>query len=174
MRSVVTDGLTIGHPCCKVHACKIPLRNQKDHFCPKHMKLRSLCGIIGCKTNSEAGFRTCADPEHRAFENRYTEASSAMFQLTKRALREGHIVSTSNSTQDLALGVTNDNEGGCEGDKPSAGNRMMKAHFQRKRTHNEQFAHCSCGVTIGRATFFWFGGCQRRHCEFFIEAKSMH
>ncbi|KAJ7699251.1 hypothetical protein B0H17DRAFT_926597 [Mycena rosella] len=37
---VVIDGITIGHPCCGVLRCPIPLGNNRHHFCPYHAPLR--------------------------------------------------------------------------------------------------------------------------------------
>ena len=31
LRSVVVDGVTIGHPCCSVHNCTIPLDSGVEH-----------------------------------------------------------------------------------------------------------------------------------------------
>jgi hypothetical protein len=33
LRVIVTDGITIGHPCCGVAHCSQPLEHNKDHFC---------------------------------------------------------------------------------------------------------------------------------------------
>jgi hypothetical protein len=41
----------------------------------------------------------------------------------------------------------------CDG-KPETGNRKIRAQFGRKRTHNEQLCVGSCGVILGRATFY--------------------
>jgi hypothetical protein len=38
--------------------------------------------------------------------------------------------------------------------KPEAGNHKIWAHFGRKRTHNEELCVVSCGVILGRATFY--------------------
>lgn len=46
-----------------------------------------------------------------------------------------------------------DVNGICDG-KPDTGNRTAKARFGRKRTHNEQLCVGSCGVILGRATFY--------------------
>jgi hypothetical protein len=43
----------------------------------------------------------------------------------------------------------------CDG-KPDTGNRTVKARFGRTRTHNEQLCVGSCGVILGRATFYGF------------------
>lgn len=39
-------------------------------------------------------------------------------------------------------------------DKTETGNQKVRARFGRRRTHNEQICICSCGVILGRATFF--------------------
>ncbi|KAJ6461813.1 hypothetical protein C8R45DRAFT_1179095 [Mycena sanguinolenta] len=41
----------------------------------------------------------------------------------------------------------------CDGKSPQ-GNRVLRARFGRRRTHNEQLCVWSCGVVAGRATFF--------------------
>ncbi|KAJ6570314.1 hypothetical protein B0H10DRAFT_2354309 [Mycena sp. CBHHK59/15] len=41
----------------------------------------------------------------------------------------------------------------CDG-KPVQGNRTVRARFGRKRTHNEELCVYSCGIVVGRATFF--------------------
>lgn len=41
----------------------------------------------------------------------------------------------------------------CDG-KPEAGNKTIRARFGRRRTHNEQLCVASCGIILGRATFY--------------------
>jgi len=40
------------------------------------------------------------------------------------------------------------------GGKPDAGNRALRARFGRCHTHNEELCVASCGVILGRATFY--------------------
>jgi hypothetical protein len=49
--------------------------------------------------------------------------------------------------------LTVDASGICDG-KPEAGNRTVRARFGRRRTHNEELCVASCGVILGRATFY--------------------
>ena len=46
-----------------------------------------------------------------------------------------------------------DTNGICDG-KPEAGNTTVRARFGRRRTHNEELCVASCGVILGRATFY--------------------
>lgn len=46
-----------------------------------------------------------------------------------------------------------DANGVCDG-KPEKGNKALRARFGRKRTHNEELCVASCGVILGRATFY--------------------
>ncbi|KAJ6479711.1 hypothetical protein C8R45DRAFT_1101158 [Mycena sanguinolenta] len=46
-----------------------------------------------------------------------------------------------------------DADGICDG-KPETGNRTVRARFGRRRTHNEELCVASCGVILGRATFY--------------------
>jgi hypothetical protein len=52
---------------------------------------------------------------------------------------------------DNALEV--DEDGICDG-KDDGGNQKLKARFGRRRTHNEELCVASCGVILGRATFY--------------------
>jgi hypothetical protein len=47
-----------------------------------------------------------------------------------------------------------DTQGICPSDKPEAGNRVPRANFGRRWTHNEQICVGSCGVILGRVTFY--------------------
>jgi len=47
---VVTDGVTIGHPCCGIHNCHEPLANNHDRFCPDSLLTHlCICTIVDCK-----------------------------------------------------------------------------------------------------------------------------
>lgn len=46
-----------------------------------------------------------------------------------------------------------DQDGVCDG-KPDTRNQASRAHFGRKQTHNEELCVASCGVILGRATFY--------------------
>ena len=83
-RSVFTDGISLGHPCCAIHDCKEPLVNSKHHFCPLHMAWADRCVVWGCLASAETPFHTCTDPAHRDAEQRYTKRGKAMFQLKQR------------------------------------------------------------------------------------------
>ena len=82
--STVTDGVTIGHPCCTVQDCPEALPHVKKWFCLLHTHLYSLCVVIACMALASANFRTCADPEHRKLETYYRQQGKAMFQLKHR------------------------------------------------------------------------------------------
>jgi hypothetical protein len=46
---VVTDGVTVGHPCCAIHNCFTALGNNRHQYCPEHAPLYDhKCAIIGC------------------------------------------------------------------------------------------------------------------------------
>ncbi|KAJ7278736.1 hypothetical protein C8J57DRAFT_1059707, partial [Mycena rebaudengoi] len=87
IRSTVTDGITIGHPCCAVLDCQERLRSVKNKFCPKHQGLNRQCCITTCTLDVEPGFRTCSDPDHRNVELYQYQKGKAMFQLKNRLQR---------------------------------------------------------------------------------------
>ncbi|KAF8579378.1 hypothetical protein K439DRAFT_1620562 [Ramaria rubella] len=68
MTAGVTDGITVGHPCCCVHDCKVPLEHHHHRFCPTHRHLNGLCRVKGCALPAELGHRTCSLVVHRATE----------------------------------------------------------------------------------------------------------
>ena len=81
LRAVVTDGITIGHPCCGEHNCKVPLKSQHDHYCPEHqaMGYKRHCAVTGCTQDAEGHHQTCDTPEHRALETCGVESHTVMF-----------------------------------------------------------------------------------------------
>lgn len=100
VEAVVTDGLTIGHLCCSVAACPIPLDNNQRRFCPTHISLQKVCAVDGCsspmlehtttvdgKTHTTM-FKTCSDPDHQQMERLNKEQSKANFQLMQKLMRQ--------------------------------------------------------------------------------------
>ncbi|KAJ7255485.1 hypothetical protein B0H12DRAFT_534610 [Mycena haematopus] len=95
IRSTVTDGITIGHPCCAILDCQERLRSVKNKFCPKHLGLNRQCCITTCTADVEPGFRTCDDPDHRSLELYQYQKGKAMFQLKNRLQRSRGLPSDS-------------------------------------------------------------------------------
>ncbi|KAJ7744876.1 hypothetical protein B0H16DRAFT_1889524 [Mycena metata] len=194
VRSTVTDGITIGSPCCAVHDCLEPLVSVKHRYCTLHRALDKQCAVTTCERDSETGFRTCPDPEHRRLESYDYLQGKAMFQLKHRlerlkvsqthdSLAPGSSTSPNRMADegdgdlmpelvDAPQGDDEDDEGAAEGPgadadedveidvagicegKPETGNKTVRARFGRRRTHNEQLCVGSCGVILGRATFY--------------------
>lgn len=165
LRSVVVDGVTVGHPCCSEHDCPIPLQSSRDRYCPTHAHLSRLCVAISCNEAAETNFKTCTHPDHRNLEAKYDMAAKAMFQLRRRLERVnrqthdslptdfasdgGEDFEGSSGQDDQEVEVTADD---CNG-KPSSGNQI-RARFGRRRTHNDELCVASCGVILGRKTFY--------------------
>jgi hypothetical protein len=146
-----------------------------------------------CSKRVVTGYKTCADPEHRACEEHYCLMGKAMFQL-KACLERSKISQPTSAIpqdpaetfsaipedageesphglllQDEPVVITMDGEV-CPNmatgasplvetdikcpSKPETGNRKVRARFGRKRTHNEELCVASCGVILGRETFF--------------------
>ena len=154
LRSVVVDGVTIGHPCCGEHGCCRPLASARDHYCPSHAHLSSLCVVMSCNETAQNGFRTCSHPDHRKLETKYEMSSKAMFQLRRRYERSYPTPGTTNSGHvkdpDIEIEVVEDD---CDG-KSVDGNQHFRARFGRRRTHNDELCVASCGVILGRTTFY--------------------
>ena len=158
IRSTVTDGVTIGRPTCCVHDCDNPLESVKDRFCLTHADQDLLCVVTTCSEHAEEGRRTCSSKEHHELENYNSEKNKAMFQLKERLAhlrtsqpRESIPEAGDDIGQDEEVLV--DNDGVCD-EKPEEGNQTLRARFGRKRTHNEELCVSSCGIILGRATFY--------------------
>ena len=160
LRAVVTDGVTIGHPCCGVHDCQGDLPTQRKKFCVRHEFKDHVCCVTTCEAPVEPGYQTCTEPGHRALETRGVEQHTAMFQLRRRlehirALQTDDSLSsgdTETSLPDLNTAELVDMEED-EG-KNEEGNIRPRARFGRRRTHNEQLCVATCGIILGRATFY--------------------
>lgn len=86
----MTDGLTLGHPCC-AHVptkdeptCTNPLPNNRHRFCEKHNHLHDQCAIVGCSNPNLTGSKACNLPEHQEMERQYKARGNASFTLPKR------------------------------------------------------------------------------------------
>ncbi|KAF8577485.1 hypothetical protein K439DRAFT_1364649, partial [Ramaria rubella] len=53
MTAGVTNGITVGHLCCQVHDCKVPLQHPHHRFCPTHRHFNDLCCVKGCSLTVE-------------------------------------------------------------------------------------------------------------------------
>jgi hypothetical protein len=170
VRAIVSDGITIGHPCCGVAHCTVPLQNVKrDRFCPGHEYRLTVCAVENCEHEISPGYLTCADPMHRKLEEKRQLRNSANFQMRPQLQR----TTVSNPPdEDLVQSLQADGEPLDEGieeelqsvnpsqeaptcpQKPESGNQRVTARFGRRQTHNEQLMVRPCGMIIARATFF--------------------
>lgn len=174
---VVSDGIALGSPCCRVNSCQEPLENIKDRFCLLHQKHESLCSIKSCSVPVQGdGYRTCSDPAHVELERRYKAKGEAAFQLTERLLKSQMTHLNNSEPIPLASPTTADDEDSVpdmlpvdddddddeleegewedEEDKRAGLPSVLKGTFGRKRSHNEQLLINPCGMIIARATFY--------------------
>ncbi|EEB92058.1 hypothetical protein MPER_09485 [Moniliophthora perniciosa FA553] len=87
LRAIVTDGITVGHPCCKVHNCTEPLVNNRAHFCQVHQDLKKLCVVNGCDRDARMGGKTCDEPAHVKLDE-YKNLKGKGFFLLKQRLHQ--------------------------------------------------------------------------------------
>ncbi|KZP25675.1 hypothetical protein FIBSPDRAFT_733502 [Athelia psychrophila] len=159
LRAVVIDGLSMGHPCCKMHNCTHPLVTNRHHYCHHHQSEATRCAVVDCDLCIDRGFSTCSKPEHRALEIQRKERGQAFFQLQQR-LKRASIGQVLNSFADRTIldddDVDNPADYSTSTDVPKSdeGNRKPKARLGRRRTHNEQLIVCCCGVIAARTTMF--------------------
>ncbi|KIJ47694.1 hypothetical protein M422DRAFT_163649, partial [Sphaerobolus stellatus SS14] len=157
LRSTVTDGVTLGHSCCAYHDCKEPLPTNRHIFCQIHQDLYNQCAVTDCTSPVEKGYRTCADPSHRSLEKlKVIQPEDAMSTSVNTVTDLGHAASaTLNEDPNTQPMETNPEEIEIQCDKKTNGTtRRLKARFGRRRTHNEELCVASCGMILGRATFY--------------------
>ena len=91
---VVTDGVTVGRPCCAVPCCKYPLVSNHHRFCAEHLYREAMCAVDGCgcpvrreeMVKGEKIFKTCHDPVHIWMEEaRLVQSSKGKAQRQKVA-----------------------------------------------------------------------------------------
>ncbi|KAF7341033.1 hypothetical protein MSAN_02089100 [Mycena sanguinolenta] len=118
IRSAVTDGITIGRPCCAIHDCLEPLPTAKHRYCNSHRQFDRQCVVTNCNNNAQPGFRTCTITDHRALESYHYLQGKAMFQLKHRLERlkvsqtHDSISTSSNITvHDRMAGMTDKDDG---------------------------------------------------------------
>jgi hypothetical protein len=85
-------------------------------------------------------------------EEKRNESGKAFFQLRQRLARQNtnQIPDSLNTSEPNILDDDDENPE----HKSDAGNRVPKARFARRRTHNEQLIMSCCGVVLARGTMF--------------------
>ena len=176
---VVIDGVCVGHPCCGVPNCKIPLKTNRDRFCPVHDSQNRICAVVECRNPVIPGSKVCHLAEHQETEKMHNDQGQSRFQLRER-LKRAQIACPNDSASisadseldletnldDSLLDDPVDRNGEVEFDLTQDGHaiptsvgtttasRKLRAHFGRKRTHNEQLFVAPCGIIIARETFY--------------------
>jgi len=142
VRAIVSDGITIGRPCCGVAHCTENLKNKRDRYCPGHQYQEKVCSVDGCKAVVSFNSLACANPEHAKMFEAYKLQGTANFQ------RKDHSLSASERS-----GSSDQEDSTCT-QKPDNGIRNLRSHFGRRQTHNEQLMVRPCGIIVARATFY--------------------
>lgn len=135
----VTDGVTLGHPCCSVHNCKNTLARQYHRYCPEHAGLRNTCAVKDCIHPNETGFDTCNLEAHRQYELDHRARGRAMPKLKQSARRAAAAQTGDVNTESQQ--------------QPSTPSRIS-GKLTRTWTHNEQLFVWCCGIIASRATLF--------------------
>lgn len=158
IQAAVCDGNNMGHPCCGVHDCKIPLQTRTDRFCPSHKSREKKCAIDNCEVDIAGRHQTCEDPDHRRLEDRYFSSGTSLFQLRSRLKRAGVVVPDDSAT---LVSSSSDDPGVVEDDaceeKPDTvgySKRKLRACFGTNYTHTELLFMRPCGVILSRATLY--------------------
>ncbi|KAJ3825170.1 hypothetical protein F5880DRAFT_1478758 [Lentinula raphanica] len=163
LRAVVTDGVTLGHPCCKVHNCSEPLQNNRHHWCKTHIDRQRVCVFADCNLPAHFGHRTCGQSSHQKYEDYRNLKGKGFFLLRQRLQRAGVQQPLASLDSDLSIpeddlvDITEADDPNTATDpshKSDKGNRPSRALFARRRTHNEQLVVCTCGIIAARATMY--------------------
>ncbi|PPR04238.1 hypothetical protein CVT24_013321 [Panaeolus cyanescens] len=99
-RAIVSDGITIGHPCCNVAHCEVALASKRHRFCPEHMYLDAVCAVEECTNPVVTGTLSCNIPEHVQLFLNYKKRKNANFQRKKT---KSKITSTAKPPSDIIL-----------------------------------------------------------------------
>lgn len=90
---VVTDGVTVGHPCCAVPHCKNALASTRHRFCSvdlSHKYLETVCAVDGCDKpvvhdkSTGKPRKACNDPLHLRMEDAKSVLSRSGKSKTQR------------------------------------------------------------------------------------------
>ncbi|KZT54970.1 hypothetical protein CALCODRAFT_547130 [Calocera cornea HHB12733] len=156
----VTDGISIGRPCCAVHNCPLPLTNNRAHFCAAHAQEEELCAVQGCNSPRQSGRLTCGILEHRALEDKYKAPGKSFIQLTHRH-RQAYERGGEDGEEVVEMELEEEEEGEQSEvvqldpmPRRESKKKVLRARFGRNRTHNEQLVVRPCGVIVGRGTFY--------------------
>jgi hypothetical protein len=93
---IITDGVTLGHPCCAMPHCQEELQNNRHRFCKTHFDEHNNCAVIGCLNHVEKGSKMCSNPEHAKIESLRKEKNKAAFQL-KASLQQSQVAHPNDS-----------------------------------------------------------------------------
>ncbi|KAI5997233.1 hypothetical protein F5J12DRAFT_906966 [Pisolithus orientalis] len=145
IQAAVCNGNTIGHPCCAVHDCKMPLYSHWLQFCSDHQNLCSICADEGSKT-----FHIV---EHNKLEEAYYKPAKALFQLHAQLTRAGLSVPSDSVIGDEGEDVGEESTE-CVGKSDKGNAYCLKARFGTQCTHNEQLIMRPCGIILAWATFY--------------------
>ncbi|KAG1846163.1 hypothetical protein C8R48DRAFT_543144, partial [Suillus tomentosus] len=90
---VVTDGITVGRPCCAVPHCKNALASTHNCFCsadPSHRQLETICAVDGCdqpvsrRGQGDKLHKACSNPLHMKMEDAKAVLSRSGKSKTQR------------------------------------------------------------------------------------------
>lgn len=151
---IVTDGITIGHPCCGVAHCSTPLASNKDRFCPDHQDQGNICCVISCCNHIDPGFLTCSEPNHQELDRQCQLGNKGFFQLCDQ-LAQQKVTHPDNSFNTKAQDdIINElqlpsaaEDPACQ-EKDADGKKRIHAHFGCWQSHNKQIFVCPCGIIV--------------------------
>ncbi|TFK78421.1 hypothetical protein K466DRAFT_579374 [Polyporus arcularius HHB13444] len=126
---LITDGISIGRPCCGVAHCTGELRTPRDHWCDAHQEQARWCVI--------------------AIFTLRTRLQRAQVSHPTDAVSPDAPIDNDIEVKILDNGATVE----CP-EKPETGIRTARGKFGRNFTHNEQLLVRPCGMIQGRETFF--------------------
>ncbi|KAF6741043.1 hypothetical protein DFP72DRAFT_886318 [Ephemerocybe angulata] len=162
---VVIDGVTLGHPCCGVHNCTLPLKSNRHRYCPKHLEEGedTYCCVVGCRALAVGSTRSCLIPSHITAVKERLEMGKARFYL-KSQLEKSKAVQIISSLPRLADDDENDHDEHADvsdveidtesSDPTGKGAPKIRVQAGRTRTHNQQLFVAPCGLVIARDTFY--------------------
>lgn len=151
---VAIDGVTVSHPCCAVHNCKVPLENNRHHYCPQDAHRNTICAVVGCDSPIMTDSHMCSAPAHQEVERVHRERGQARFQL-KEHLQRALVAHPNDAIAEEGTDLTDEIEDFEIGSsEKSVKKERIRAQLGRRRTHNKQIIVAPCGMIIARETFY--------------------
>ena len=183
---VVIDGVTIGHPCCAIHNCHVPLSNNRHRYCDNHIDNQNIYGIVGCSEKVAPNKRTCLIAEHQTIEKVHSERTIPATRTPQTGTRCSSKrfnrwicqwrlwTCRCRQWRGVWARFFHSQASHTSSDPTVKRKNRRRVQFGRKRTHNEQVIVTPCGMIIACETFFGAEAVSSMVVWFFLSSLGLY